>query len=173
MMLLTAVANAGPVSIGQWYTIGFGGVGSFATDGSVCCALGLNSLYPGDPSWTFTAGAGGATVTITDGFSSGDSFQLVDFGGAVGVTPSVAQGGSCGSDEPACLADPLMSHNLFFLGAGSHSIDIQVAATPFGGGAAFFRIDDGGTPEVPEPSTSLLLGSALAVAALWRRFSAR
>src|SRR5687768_2598482 len=57
-----------PVTVptaGPWQEFLFGGTGSFATGclAGGCAGPGANSVFAGDPPWTFTAGAGGATIT--------------------------------------------------------------------------------------------------------------
>jgi hypothetical protein len=84
----------------------------------------------------------GATLTVTDAFIKGDIFEVSDNGIPIGSTSGVAKdASSCGSDPVPCLADPSVSHGVFNLAGGSHSITIKAAASPFGGGAAYFRVD--------------------------------
>lgn len=165
---MASSVRADPVVVGgPWYEFSFTGAGAFArgcspTDpGGLGCtpSSGGNSTFAGAPPWTFTLGAGGGTLTVTDAFLIGDSFNVFDFGGPIGITPSVAPGGSCGDDPVPCLANPAVSHAVFSLTAGAHSITIQLRDAPFGSGAAYFRVDQ---PGVPEPGTMLLLGSGLA-----------
>ena len=61
---------------------------------------------------------------------------------------------NCGSDPVPCLADPNMSHGVFALGAGSHSLTISSVHDSFG--AAYFQAS-----AVPEPASLVLLGSGL------------
>ena len=53
----------------------------------------------------------------------------------------MAAAGSCGDDPDPCLADPQVSHGTFNVGPGPHSIKIVARVSPFGAGAAYFRID--------------------------------
>jgi len=115
-----------------------------------------NSTFIGAPAWTFVAPATGATLTVTDAFTHGDSFDLLDFGTLIGSTPAVAALGTCGSDPVDCLADPLSSHATFLLGAGDHSITIEPIAEPFGPGSAYFRVDAAAIPEPPSVRMLLL-----------------
>jgi hypothetical protein len=84
----------------------------------------------------------GLTLTVTDAFQKGDSFEVLDMGVPIGSTSAVPTNpASCGSDPVPCLADPTMSHGVFNLGPGPHSITIRAVTSPFGAGAAYFRVD--------------------------------
>lgn len=100
-----------------------------------------NSVFGPAPPWTFTAPPAGVTLTVTDAFLRGEIFEVFDFGASLGTTSNVAPGGSCGDNPDTCLADPLTSHSVFNLAAGSHEITIKVVASAFGVGAAYFRVD--------------------------------
>jgi hypothetical protein len=157
-----AVSKADPVVVGgKWYEFLFGAAGSFATacPSSTCGPSPTgNSIFAGDPPWTFTLGAEGGTLTVTDASFIGDSFNIFDFGVLIGMTPTVAAVGDCDSDPVPCLANPQVSHGVFSLGPGAHSITIQVRDSPFRFGAAYFRADS----PIPEPTTLLLLATGLA-----------
>lgn len=56
---------------------------------------------------------------------------------------------------------PGMSKGIYGFGAGFQVFDILVVASPFGAGAAFFRIDEAGGAVVPEPATFALLATGL------------
>ncbi|HUG36549.1 MAG TPA: VPLPA-CTERM sorting domain-containing protein [Candidatus Limnocylindrales bacterium] len=163
-----AVTISEPIVAGQWYTFGFGAAGTLAYDGASCCTLGVDSVFPGDPSWTYVAPAAGAIMRLTDGFNSGDSFTLLDSSTPIGSTPLAASGDGCDDDEEACFADPVMSHASIALAPGAHFFDIFVDVSPFGGGAAFFRIEEAQIEEaapptaVPVPAALVLLGVGLA-----------
>lgn len=93
--------------------------------------------------YTFTATAP-VLVTVTDAFCKGDRFTLSD-STVLGTTSLVAVG-TCAdagltSDPDVALADSGYSHGLFALGSGAHSIDIVASTSPFGGGAAYIRVD--------------------------------
>jgi hypothetical protein len=147
-----AVAPAGPITPGG----PFGNEFSFAAAGSLAkgcapadpggqgCAPSSagNSHFVGAPPWTFVAPSDGASLTVTDAFAKGDTFQVLDLGNPTGSTSAVpANSESCGSDPVPCLADPTMSHGVFELGPGAHSITIKALSSPFQGGAAYFRVD--------------------------------
>ena len=82
-----------------------------------------------------------AEVKVTDGFLKGDQFRIYDNGAPIGDTSSVpvANGSTC--DPDTAFADPTYSHGVFRLPPGSHLISIEVITNPYGGGAAFIRID--------------------------------
>lgn len=169
-LLLGLALPAQPTTIpigGLWSEFSFIPTIPFATGCAPADPAGLscfpsvsgNSTFVGAPAWTFVAPATGATLTVTDAFTHGESFDVFDFGTLIGGTPAVAALGTCGSDPVVCLADPLSSHAIFSLGPGDHSITIEAIVEPFGPGSAYFRVD---APTIPEPSPvrMLLLGLA-------------
>jgi hypothetical protein len=153
---------AGPIALNQWYTFGFFDAGTMAVSGDGF-VLGANSVVADDPPWTFSS-PGTSLFTITDGFSSGDSFTVFDSGALVGSTAIVPTGANCGNDEPACLANLAMSSESFLLSPGAHSITIRVDTSPFGSGAAFFRVD----AVAPEPTAWMLLTAGLLIVPIAR-----
>jgi hypothetical protein len=143
-------APQGPVPLlGPWHQFGFTAAGVAATGcapadpaGPPCGPSSAgNSVFADAPPWTFTAGVSGAELTVTDAFIIGDEFEVLDFGVPIGFTPVVADSGSCGDDPDVCVADPLVSHRVYALAAGDHSITITPTDSPFGSGAAYFRVD--------------------------------
>jgi hypothetical protein len=145
------MAPAGPIAVGgPWNEFSFMGAGSFAKGcapadpGGAGCAPSSSgdSHFAGAPPWTFTAPSDGLTLTVTDAFLKGDSFEVLDMGVPIGTTSAVPTSStSCGSDPVSCLADPTVSHGVFNLGPGAHSITIRTVTSPFGAGAAYFRVD--------------------------------
>lgn len=170
----------GPVTVGgPWFEFGFSGAGVPATGcfpadpGGPGCSpsSGGNSVFADAPPWTFTAGPAGAILTVTDAFLLGDVFDVFDFGLPIGGT-SVPGGGDCGDDPAVCVTDPNASSGVFPLGPGAHSITITPSASPFGGGAAYFRVD--GQPGAVAPMLSPwgLLGAVLVLGS-WGAVSLR
>ena len=152
---------------GIWYQFGFDpnhsplAAGCQPDDpGGVPCRPGIGSVNLGTPPWTFTSPTL-VELTITDGFLSGDFFDVLDFGVLIGSTPAVAFGNTCGLDPYICVADSEISHNSFLLPASDHSITILVHPAQILG-EGFFQFTS-----VPEPSTAaLMLCSILFV--VWR-----
>jgi hypothetical protein len=142
-----SLAVAGPQAAvpigGLWQEFWFGGVGvpAEACAGRCIPSSGGNSQDAGVPPWTFTAPSVGVFLTATDAFLAGDVFEVFDFGVSLGTTSASSTGHSCDSDPAVCVLDPLMSSRVFSLAAGDHSITIKPAASPYGSGAAYFRID--------------------------------
>jgi hypothetical protein len=90
----------------------------------------------------FTAPSDGATLTVTDAYLKGDTFQVLDNGNPIGTTSAVPpNSGNCGSDPAPCSTDPTVSHGVFTLGPGPHSITVKSIASPYSAGAAYFRIE--------------------------------
>lgn len=166
-LLLSPLAlRADSISVGgPWYEFAYLDPGSaaFACAGACEASSSGNSIEAGDPAWTFTTSAP-VFVTITDAFFSGNSFELFDSGTLIGSTPFVDLGYACGDDPAICALDPNFSHAVFSLGAGDHSLSIDALDSPFGGGAAYFRVDPQ-LAAVPEPGTIGLL--TLGLCCVW------
>jgi hypothetical protein len=145
---------AGPIAVNQWY--GFSWMSpapTTATTGNSTPSVDAVIFNPGASPWTFNL-AGPAEVIAVDGFSSGERFEIFDFGTSLGLTGFAppGTGGCSGGDGPLyCLADPHYSNGFFLLGAGNHSITIGVQMGQSAGGAWFEAAT------VPEPSSLMLV----------------
>ncbi|WP_228060528.1 MULTISPECIES: PEP-CTERM sorting domain-containing protein [unclassified Coleofasciculus] len=149
---------------GSWQEFSFTSAGVLAMGCSPADPSGLgcapssagNSVFVGSPSWNFLAPSSGVKLTVTDAFLRGDVFDIFDFGSFIGSTSDVSTGGSCVPNETNpddCLVDPLTSSGTFLLESGEHEITIIPKASPFGSGAAYFRVD--ARESVPEPASVL------------------
>lgn len=156
VLAVATSASAGPVAVGgPWYEFAFSGIGNFATNGTgTTPSSGGNSVFADDPPWTFTAGDGGVLLTVTDAFTSGDAFEVFDFDVSIGSTPLVPHDIYVSDDPAVAVLDPAMSHAVFPVAAGPHSITIKLIDT-FSAGAGYFRLDRQ-TPAVPAPGAILL-----------------
>jgi len=155
---------------GSWHRFQFLDTGSFGTAGGGCPSIAPAFLCAPNPPWTFDCANTSLIcwLTVTDGFELGDEFEIFDFGSSVGTTSAVVPNGSCGADPDACLAAGFSSA-MIDLGPGAHSITIQVTDTPFGGGAAFFKMEIHavvGGEFLPIDSTALLLAGVQS-SAIW------
>ena len=155
-------ATADPIGVdGSFHEFGFGEATSpVAPCGVGGCGPTVNPVaeQATSPPWTFS---GPAAVLITDLFQAGDRFEVFDNLASLGVTSVVANTGvdTCDNDIACALASLAYSHASFSLGAGTHSITIDIIQNAAGtsGGAAVFSA----VAAVPEPGTWLLLGSGL------------
>jgi hypothetical protein len=150
-MIPAGAAHADTVSLGNWYEFEFGLAGSYA------------SQFGSDPAPPWTYSESFATIlTVTDIDNAGDMFTVYDNGTLVGSTSDVPNTGITNNVyyPDTALTSSDLSHGIFDLSPGSHSITIQVArnALNFVEGAAYFRVD---IAPVPLPPTVYLLGGSL------------
>jgi hypothetical protein len=162
-LLVSVPASAGPIPLDTWLEFGFTDAGVAATGcdpadpaGGFCIeSSGTPTTFLDAPAWTFVAPAGGATLTVTDAFESGDRFEIFNFGVSLGVTSLPArQAVDCGDDPVTCLATAGMSIGTFVLAGGNYSLTIVPTDAPTGGGAGYFFVE---SAQVPEPATALLV----------------
>lgn len=168
-------ASAVPIPFDEYLEFSFTDVGVDAVGcdpedpaGGFCIpSSGTLTLFLGAPPWTLTAPAGGAKLTVTDAFLSGDRFEIFDFGISLGLTSLPTPGSDCGDDPIPCLADAAISHAVFLLASGDHSLTIVPTLSPFGGGSGYLRV--GARPAVPEPGTLVLLSMGLGFVTVYRK----
>ncbi|WP_226581245.1 hypothetical protein [Microseira wollei] len=159
---------------GSWYEFSFGQVGQDARGckpadlfGPECTPSSAgNSVFAGASPWEFEVGAAGAILKVTDAFSRGDAFSIFNFGTLIAATSTPSTGGYCGDNPDTCFADPLVSKGAFNLAPGQYSLRIVPTKSPFGRGAAYFRLDEVEVKQVPEPVSvlGLLAFAAIGVA---------
>ena len=143
-----------PIALNTWYDFGFGGAGTFATNGLLTYGP-IGTVQAPDPAWAFTS-ASTTDVYLTDAYSQGDSFSLFDNGLFVGSTPAVPSGFGTTDDPQTAFNDPTYSHGIFALAPGAHALTIRVDNSPFSVGGAYFEV-----VPVPEPTTFSLVGVML------------
>lgn len=157
------VVQATSITVGNpaWYTFFAGQAGT-----ANAFAVGASNAFgdnPGDPPWTYISAAD-SIVKITDSFTTGDIFRLFDNGILVGDT-SIPPSPGTGTNNPSPdvdFLDPRLSHGLFSLQGGTHSLTIEIiqnAPPPNDAAIGYFRVDSAST--VPEPSTMVLLATGL------------
>ena len=171
VVLLSSVAFALPVTAGSidpylngpWLKFFFRGPGTDAYGCAYCGgeSAGENQVFLDPPPWTLDLAAP-AVLKITDIFLKGDNFNLYDFNTLILTTPpvdSVYYWTNCGTNPENCYGAEGVSYGTFDLAAGSHSLTIRVADSPYNQGTAYFRIDR--IIGAPEPLSIMLLGLGL------------
>jgi PEP-CTERM motif len=172
LVFMSSPAIAGTIPFDTWLQFGFGEAGTAASGcdpadpaGPFCIPSGgTPTTFLDAPPWTFTAGTGGATLTVVDAFLSGDQFEVFDFGASLGLTSLPGAGADCGDDPVVCLANGDISRLVLALSGGLHSLTIVPTLAPdFGGAGYWFVSGTPGTPtSVPEPATALTFALGLA-----------
>src|SRR3954471_7714843 len=101
---LAGDAAASPLAVyGIWNNYSFTQAGALARGcypldplGLICDPPGATSVLLAEPPWTFTA-TRPVILSVTDGYLSGDAFDVYDFGVLIGSTPFVTPGNFCGN----------------------------------------------------------------------------
>lgn len=164
-LAMVAPVHAGPIPFNTFLEFSFTDAGVPATGcdpadpaGPFCIpSSGTPTQFLDAPPWTFLAPAGGALLTVVDAFLAGDRFEIFDFGVSLGRTSPPVGNGECGDDPLVCLADPNVSHGLFALLGGPHSISLTPTISD-GGGGGYLQV----AQAVPAPSPlALLLGGLI------------
>jgi len=171
-LLAQGSAWAGPIAFDTYLQFSFEGAGSSAVGcapddpaGAFCFpSSGTPTSFLDAPAWTFVAGGGGATLTVTDAFTSGDRFEIYDFGVLLGATSLPGADIDCGDDPVVCLATAGMSNGSFGFAAGAHSLTLVAALSPDGAGTGYLQLVAGTGQPLPEPGSIALVLVALAAA---------
>lgn len=159
-------ASAGPIPFNQWLEFAFtdpgvSTTGCFPADlaGDFCIpSSGTPTSFLDAPPWTFSLVAP-ATLKVTDAFTSGDQFELLNFGIPFAMTSIPVLSNDCGDDPVPCFADANMSTLSQLLAPGNYSLTIAPLAAPDGPGSAYFIIE---SAAIPEPALVLLVASGIA-----------
>jgi len=185
LAFFSAQAQASSVNLDTWYQFAFdsrGGLALSCVNTGQRCLVVPNTVQVGDPSWTIPGPLDfDVTLIVTDSFQTIDLFELINNGQPVTVSApaaaaSVVGGGAptvCNPADPmTCVTDPSVQSLMTIFPAGD-PIAFDIVVRQFGDpidGSAFFMLT--GAPQaVPEPSTWLLVGAGLALAAIRRRRS--
>ena len=166
VIFCSASAFAGPITPGTaWYEFSFGLATSPAVgcgDPFVICGPTQNPVadQTNTVPWTFTL-AGTGSIFVLDLGDIGDRFEVFDNLISLGPTSAITTGNGtspCGFDIACADGDSQYSRGLFALGAGSHSITINVIQNAVGtiSGDAVFQVT-AGPASVPDTGTSVLL----------------
>jgi hypothetical protein len=108
----------------------------------------------GEP-FTFTVGAGGATLKITDTGWSGDRFTSTGLGDT--SVPVGPQAGDLAENFDADFANPAFSSRSWHLTKGPYSFSGTVLVSALGSGRGGIQVTS-----VPEPSTYAMMALGLA-----------
>jgi len=104
-------------------------------------------------------------LTVQDLSLSVDRFQVFDNNVSLGDTSVETPGSDCGFDIDACSSNGALSKGVFSLGAGLHSITIQMVDSPQESGSAVLSAAATAATAAPEPSALPLLGLGLGLLA--------
>jgi hypothetical protein len=157
---LTWAGDISPYANGPWLGFAFFSPGTSAKGcqpadpNGGACSLGENSVPADAPPWIFSVGPAGATLEVVDVFSTGDVFEVFNYGASLGTTSAAPTGGFCGPNPDGCVGTSA-SYGIFQLAPGDYSITIKAVVSPFNIGLAYFRIDGDvvGSPPPPPPDS--------------------
>jgi len=91
-------------------------------------------------------------IEVTDCYCAGDVFQVRVDGVVIGTTSAVPDEDDCvpsSSDFDACFASPDFTKGTFYIGSGTHEIQVEVIQDPFGGGTGGIRAFAQPTQAIP------------------------
>jgi hypothetical protein len=145
---------------GSYHEFAFGVAGTFAYGCGGGCAPTSNPLAEASGSVPYTFSGPGSLFAL-DLFDEGDTFSIFDNSILVGATSTVVNSGAdpCDGNTACASGNPGYSQGTFSLGAGSHSITIEVTQNAIFTleGAAVFSL----SAATPEPAALLLMGMGL------------
>ena len=145
---------------GSFHQFRFGVAGTPSAAASSCGGICTATTNPvaeqtSSPPWTFS---GPGTLFVLDLLVVGDRFEVFDNLVSLGITSVVVNDGAnpCGGNIGCATGNLAYSQASFALGAGSHSVTLNVVqnAAGFTAGEGVFRVS---ANAVPEPGSLMLV----------------